>query len=174
MSQKFSKFTETFKMQNSAKEYNPESGIKEYKMMLSDSNNTGNNDDNIILNYIEEKHTEEEAYIKIEKIDNRVELLHPRILVDNKIDKVPICCSNTSWLLPCCFEDKSDFNVYGLGISIYFQLVKTFILVFLILSIINIPLYAIYYYNSLELTPKSYQDAFFKTTIGNIASSKYP
>ena len=110
----------------------------------------------------------------IGKIILETECKHPRMLKNGKLDYLPFCGTHTGWFGFCCRNSqKSDLSIYGMAVNAYFKIVKSLILVFLIISILNIPLYAMYYYNSLYLDVKDYRDALFKTTIGNIASSKF-
>ncbi len=106
------------------------------------------------------------------RIKIEAETKHPRVFKDNKLSKIPIFSSQTG-IFGCCNPcSKSDFNSFGFGMNIYFKTIKSLILVFFIIAIFNIPLNAMYYYNSVKWGVKDYKDALFKTTIGNIASSK--
>ena len=81
-------------------------------------------------------------------------------------------CSTHSGNIGCGqTQAKSDLSSMGLGMVIYFKVLKTFAIIFLCLIILNIPLYYIYYSNHPQFTVASYKDALFKTTIGNIGSS---
>jgi hypothetical protein len=74
-----------------------------------------------------------------------------------------------------CFQShgKTDLLPMGLGIVVYFKILKAFATVFFIINIINIPLYYIYSTSHAEFKASGYKDIFFKTTIGNIGSSKF-
>lgn len=74
----------------------------------------------------------------------------------------------------CCCEDiaKSKLDSLGLGIVIYFRILKTLAGVFGFIIFINLPLLYIYSTNHEEFEPTNYNDVLFKTTLGNIGSCK--
>lgn len=67
---------------------------------------------------------------------------------------------------------ESDLNELGLGMVVYFKIIKTFAIVFFLIMLFNIPLYYVYTTNHSEKSIINYKEAFFKTTLGNIGSSK--
>jgi len=95
--------------------------------------------------------------------------LHPR----KKMKQISVCKSNTGCMGCCEKYENSDLMKTGLGMVIYFKLLKTFGIVFFLICLFNILLFYVFTNSHKELVVKSYQDALFKTTIGNIGSSKY-
>ena len=74
----------------------------------------------------------------------------------------------------CCEKyENSDLMKIGLGMVIYFKILKTFGIIFFIISLFNIFLFYVYINSNKDIEIKSYQDALYKTTIGNIVSSNY-
>jgi len=57
--------------------------------------------------------------------------------------------------------------------SVYFKMMKTFAACFLLISILNIPLYVVYMMNNDSRSLSTTDDLLFKTTLGNLASSIY-
>ena len=108
-----------------------------------------------------------------ERIKREAVLKHPRNIVNGQPEVLPMCSTSSGWF--CCGKkaDKSDFTKFSLGLEIYFKALKSLLLTFFLIVLVNIPLYYIYYSNSSNLSIKDYKDALFKTTIGNIGSSKY-
>jgi hypothetical protein len=114
--------------------------------------------------------TDETQMIKI-KID--CERLHPRVYINDKIEKHPICSTDTG-IMGCGKRlNKSDLHPYGLGIINYFKTIKAYCIIFFIITIINIPVLVMYTQSHPERKIINYQDGIFKTTIGNIASTLY-
>jgi len=99
-----------------------------------------------------------------------VDLLLPRKLVEGKYKKHEIC-TKFGWF--CCGEKfrKSAIENLGVGTDCYFKVLKVFIICFFLISLINIPLYFVYYNNNKDKVVTNYRDALFKLTIGNLASS---
>jgi hypothetical protein len=86
--------------------------------------------------------------------------------------KFPICLTDTGNMGCGESQSKSDLQSLGLGMVIYFKVLKAYSILFFVLILLNIPLYYIYTSNHPEFQVTSYKDALFKTTIGNIGSSK--
>lgn len=198
MTQKFKLITEEIKKQTSKFKVNENVKIinsKKSLLNLKQKDNIDNKNSNIEIEKSREKpefnnlivdlkEFTGHLVVKKDKVQeeisennyNRIKLeaetKHPRMLKDNKLSPLSVFSSETG-IFGCCSScSKSDFNSFGLGINIYFKTVKSLILVFFIIAIFNIPLNAMYYYNSVAWGVKDYKDALFKTTIGNIASSK--
>lgn len=84
------------------------------------------------------------------------------------------CCSVDSGILGCGKDNEPDkISDLGLGISVYFKIVKAFAICFFVICLINLPLYTIYSLNNTARPIATYRDALFKTTIGNLASCIY-
>ena len=125
----------------------------------------------------------EEKYTGIENVDlseeknlieakQRVIDAHPKHETkDGKIVSYPICGTNTRGIKCCHAADPiSDLSVFGMGIVVYFQILKAFALTFFFITLFNIPLLIIYISNHTEKKIVSYEDALFKTTIGNVGA----
>ncbi len=96
-----------------------------------------------------------------------VESQHPRITKsDGSLAKYPICSTDTG-SFGC--KLKNDIEPLGLGIVIYFKVLKAFSLLFFIIFIINIPMLYIFVSSKIKEV-KDYNDALFRTTLGNVAS----
>ena len=80
-------------------------------------------------------------------------------------------CSNTGYF--ACSKEKmvSEFDEFGLGTVIYFKVVKSYIICFFIIFLINLPLYYIYTTSNSNTQISDYKDAIFRTSIGSISSS---
>jgi hypothetical protein len=135
----------------------------------------------IDINKIEQEFLIKENIIEGEIIQNDQEtmnklekekiLLLPRKIINGKLVKHGIC-DNFGWFGLNGKLWRSEIEYLGIGTEIYFKILKVFVICFLIISIINIPLFYIYYHNNPEKKVLNYNDALFKFTIGNIASSK--
>ena len=113
----------------------------------------------------------------IQEVDNflsvkkYVDDQHPRIkLLQQASEKFPVCASDVGGL--CCGGVciRSDLEPLGLGMVIYFKIVKAFSIVFFLIMMFNVPLYYIYTSNHKGTTVLNYREALFLTTIGNIGS----
>lgn len=69
--------------------------------------------------------------------------------------------------------EKSDIEEVGLGMVVYFKILKAFTIIFFLITLLNVFLYYVYISNHKETRVVNYEDALFKTTIGNIGSSLY-
>jgi hypothetical protein len=107
-----------------------------------------------------------------------VENLHPRTmstnlfdLVDGKLSEIPIC--SKTGCFSCSTEDMgTEFDQLGLGVVIYFKVIKSFAICFFFMSLICAPLYYFYLYSNIDTPIIDYKDAMFRTSIGAISSSK--
>ena len=83
-----------------------------------------------------------------------VNLKHPRMVINGKNVKIPICIPTGGLLIS--FEDKRQgFDDFGIAVSIYFKLLKSFIYLFTICSILCIPLFYVYSSGSMSLQATS-------------------
>lgn len=109
----------------------------------------------------------------IKALEEEVELMHPTTKTeDGAVQKYPVCKTNVGIIGCCESQSKSELEPLGLGMVFYFKLVKCFTIIFFVISVINIPLYYVYFNSHSEYKASGYQDYLFKTTIGNIGSSK--
>jgi len=74
-----------------------------------------------------------------------VNLFHPRIKIDGKLEKVPVCIKSGNLKM----NQKEKEQLYGmdelgLGVSLYFKLLKSLTIFFVVISLLNIPIYYIY------------------------------
>ena len=106
---------------------------------------------------------------------DRLSYAHPKYEEKKgKIVSYPICKTKTG-CISCCSSNKriSELSVFGMGIVVYFQILKAFAIVFFFIALINIPLIIIYSSNHTERQIVSYEDVLFKMTIGNAAGLLY-
>ena len=97
--------------------------------------------------------------------------MKPFIVEDQKRVEYNCCCTNTGVF--GCGQDEivDDISNLGMGLSIYFKILKTFIWCFAVISLINIPLIYAYFISNNDYNINGYQDLLYKTSIGNAASS---
>ena len=90
--------------------------------------------------------------IENDEIDDRVRLfreeidaLHPRKINENgELEKYP-CCSTNTGFFTCSNEGlKCDMDPFGIGIIVYFKILKSLLICFFFISIFNISLIYIY------------------------------
>lgn len=106
------------------------------------------------------------------KFKEDIESLHPRKINENgELVKFPCCSTNTGWFTWSDEGLKCDLDNFGVGIVVYFKILKCLLICFFIICIFNIPLYIIYVQSSSKPVT-NYKDAIFMTSIGNIGSSK--
>jgi hypothetical protein len=109
-----------------------------------------------------------------QKLVEEVQLQHPqRKMKDGGHVPYQVCNTHTGNMGCSEAQSKSDLEPLGLGMVIYFKILKAFTVVFFCIILLNIPLYYIYSINHPEYEGSSYKDMLFKTTIGNIGSSKF-
>lgn len=119
----------------------------------------------------EKKELDENINLSLQKFEEEANLKHPRIIKkNNEIIPYSVCGTKTGFLGCSRKMHQSDIHSLGFGIITYFQSLKAFILLFFIISIINIPLLFVYTQSHPEKPIINYQDFFFKTSIGNISS----
>ncbi len=108
---------------------------------------------------------------EMKALKREVEELHPRSHSTKKVQPHNLCKKMGNF---GCYSEKvnSEISDLGVGTISYFKVLKVLIYCFCIISIINIPLYYVYITNNKEIISTGYRDILFKTTIGNIASSK--
>jgi hypothetical protein len=69
--------------------------------------------------------------------------------------KYPVCKTKTGWSCCCRKSRKSEFSPYGVGMVLYFQLLKHLTLVFSIMSVLSIPAY-IFFFSGNQIAAKDY------------------
>lgn len=81
-----------------------------------------------------------------------------------------MCCLDTGCHFLCSTTEKSPFDKFGIGISLYFRLVKTLICYFFIFSILAVP--AIYFgvisFQEGDNSNDQFNDYLMSTTIGSL------
>jgi len=108
---------------------------------------------------------------QIKELHKELDLLLPRKLEEGKLRKHRLC-TNFGWFGLGKTKSKSAVENLGVGTDCYFKVIKVYIICFLIIFSINIPLYYVYYNYKSDRKTNYYGDSLFKLTIGNIASSK--
>ena len=110
---------------------------------------------------------------EMDKLYEEIEMMHSRKVVNREIKKYSFC----SWLgFFCCKNkkiEKSAFFNLGFGITSYFKTIKLFVIIFFIISAIN--LICITHYSSYK-TNKNEEDIYgklLKTTLGNTKITTY-
>lgn len=131
-------------------------------------------DFNSLLGEVQVKEDEYEEIITKDNYDyilNEVNNQHPIKIIDGKTEDLSLN-SNFGWF--CCGKDKSksELSQFSLGFEVYFKILKALIVCFLLISLINIPIILIYSMNNSNITSNNYKDSLFKTTIGNLGTSK--
>ena len=106
------------------------------------------------------------------KLMTDVALRHPCKIKDGRPVKYPLCI-NTGWFCGCDTCKKSKMTELGIGMIVYFKIIKALIISFFIITLLNIPIIATYIKNKKDKKINGYMDALYKTTIGNIASTLY-
>ena len=87
-----------------------------------------------------------------EKLCYGRDLLHPRVPVfDHTVDyqkyqKHSFCTSGTGWSHCKKSMRKTDFNVYGVGVVLYFQFLKYLMVIMFLLSVLSLPSMLIFYH----------------------------
>ena len=165
---------EAIKEIKSKKENNEEIKIKElYKVEDHDSFfyiNKKETKKNFLKNIIELDKENENSKVDIldnknkeemEKIYKNIQLKHPRKIIDGKIKRYPFF----SWSgFFCC--NKPEYLSLGQGYISYFNTIKFLIVLFFIISVINIQM--IYVFSYYETIYTSFENnTLLKTTLGN-------
>lgn len=97
---------------------------------------------------------------------------HPNKERGGKLGKISVC-ARTGCFCGCQCCKKSDVEQLGIGMIIYFKLMKTLMLGFSIVVFLHLPICFIYFINHQEKKANDYNEYLFKTTLGNIGSTLY-
>lgn len=98
-----------------------------------------------------------------------VERKQPRRLVDGKLVPHSWCGSRTGWHCGCKSARKSDIRDMGVGISVYFKLLKFLMALFLWFTILSIPAYLLFSNgNEAGVQDTSVQYLLSSLSLGNI------
>jgi hypothetical protein len=73
-----------------------------------------------------------------------IEIKQPRRIVDGKVVPHSWCGSKTGWHCGCKSARKSDIRDMGVGISVYFKMLKFLMILFLWFTFLSIPAYIFY------------------------------
>jgi len=96
-----------------------------------------------------------------------VNQFHPRMKIDGKLEKIPLCINSGSLRLnQNAKKELYGIDELGLGVSLYFKLLKSLVFFFVVVAIINIPIY--YIYSQGEMKKASTTSWLSYLTIGNI------
>jgi len=79
--------------------------------------------------------------LSYDKMISTINHLHPRIFKDDKVMKVPLCASTGSLAAD---QQLSAMDDFGVGVSLYFKLLKSLVSVFAFCSVLSLPIYYIY------------------------------
>ncbi|CDW91797.1 UNKNOWN [Stylonychia lemnae] len=106
------------------------------------------------------------SYTKMKQVINR---LHPRVVIDGVKRTYPLCKTKTGWHCACKSWRDSDIRELGVGISVYFKMLKFFMVLMLWFAFLSIPSYFLYYTGN-ETEEKSNSIKFFLSafSLGNI------
>ncbi|CDW73927.1 UNKNOWN [Stylonychia lemnae] len=101
-----------------------------------------------------------------------IETRHPRRVRKGKRIPYSWCGSNTGWHCVCKSCKHSDLREMGVGVTVYFKMLKFLMILFLWFSFLSLPAY-LFYYNGNEvsydkLTLKYFLSAF---SLGNIGQA---
>ena len=108
------------------------------------------------------------SYLKLKAVIN---LKHPRMVIDGKNQRIPLCIP-TGRLLNSFEQKLQGFDELGMAVSIYFKLLKSFITMFSICSVLCIPLYYIYSCGDMSRQATgSLQARLSEWTLGNLGES---
>ena len=82
-------------------------------------------------------------------LDNGLSFTKMKKVVEKKLprkndQRYPVCSTNTGWHCCCKRYRKTDMAELGIGLSLYFKMIKYFITLFLLFTIISIPAYIFY------------------------------
>lgn len=114
--------------------------------------------------------------LSYQKMKHVYEKRHP-LMVDPKSGKkkhYPCCATRMGW--HCCLKKwrKSDVRDLGVGVSVYFKMLKFFMALFLFFSVLAIPECILYFFAN-EQGIESYRtlnDFLSAFTLGNIGECK--
>ena len=83
-----------------------------------------------------------------------------------------VCKSNMGWH-DCCSRKRrhSDFNEFGIGTVLYFQMLKYLGCMFLLMFFLSIPAICFFFYGT-ELTDASFTKIVTAASLGNLGTSK--
>jgi len=152
--------------------------IKKEEEVINPSKNDNENLNPNVINHfktdleLQNDIVDQIVILNLFKFKEEIESLHPRKYNENgELVKFPCCSTNTGWFT-CSDEGlKCDLDNFGVGIVVYFKILKCLLICFFIICIFNVPLYIIYV-DSSSKPVTNYKDAIFMTSIGNIGSSK--
>ena len=101
-------------------------------------------------------------------------MLHrPYLIEDNKKVGYSFCCTDTA-IFACGQDDvHHDIDSFGIGISIYFKILKSFLICFLIITIINTPIYLSYFFSNTTKDSLGLRDVLYKFSLGTMGSGKF-
>ena len=104
--------------------------------------------DFVVGDYFEkEEEFEIDYHFENDALDNGLsftkmsKVVEKRLPKDKKNEPFPVCKTNSGW--HCCVKRwrKTDMAELGIGLSLYFKMIKFFITLFGILTVISIPLF---------------------------------
>lgn len=109
------------------------------------------------------------SYTRMKK---RVEMAHPRRLINGQYIEYPVCGTSTGWHHPNKKYRESGFKELGVGVSLYFKFLKYLVCIFLVAGIFSLPAIILFINASTGnfSTNPSLETALTTTTIGNMGT----
>ena len=89
------------------------------------------------------------------RMKQRIDRTHPRLYIEGEFMQYPICKTSTGWNFPISKLRQTDMKDFGVGIWIYFKWLKYLICIFLIATIISVPLFVFFIGASTTVPSKS-------------------
>lgn len=114
--------------------------------------------------------TEDTHVVSYEKMQLVVNLQHPRRYVNGKPELIPLSVPTGAFSRKVKDEIFDGIDELGMGVSIYFKLLKAVIFIYLVCSIVSLPLY--YIYSCGEDSTSSSQSIMSYLTLGNLGQNQ--
>eukprot|EP00347_Sterkiella_histriomuscorum_P022647 403337690 len=110
------------------------------------------------------------SYTRMKQVFN---IRHPRRVKNGQRTSYRLFCTRTGWHCPSKSCRKSDIQELGVGLSVYFKMLKFFMLVFPWFAFLSIPAYFLYYTGNKTEEQKVYVKYVLSVfSLGNIGQSQ--
>eukprot|EP00347_Sterkiella_histriomuscorum_P019500 403341392 len=97
---------------------------------------------------------------------------HPRMIKNGQKAPIPVFKSNTGWHCACNKFRKSDLADLGVGVTVYFKMLKFMMILFLWFTILSIPALLFYYSgNQIQKDKISIKNILSAFSLGNIGQA---
>lgn len=112
--------------------------------------------------------------IENDKLVVAAEIKHPRVLTEKgELKKLPICCTDLGYFLPCEKFLHSEIDHFGIAVSVYFRTLKTLFFSFLLIGVMS----CILMMNNFSAFPSFFSISYFpnlkefifRSSIGSIS-----